>query len=36
VIKFQSFYFTNIPEGHRPMWIYTVYAGMSTGKYNNN
>ena len=23
----------NIPEGHRPMWIYTMYAGMSTGKY---
>ena len=35
--KFQSFkaYFNNIPEGHRPMWIYTMYAGMSTGKYND-
>jgi len=28
-------YFNNIPEGHRPMWIYTMYAGMSTGKYND-
>ena len=27
-------YFDNIPKGHRPMWIYTMYAGMSTGKYN--
>ena len=27
-------YFNNIPEGHRPMWIYTMYSGMSTGKYN--
>ena len=37
VSKFQSFkvYFNNIPEGHRPMWIYTMYAGMSTGKYND-
>ena len=27
---FKSFkvYFNNIPEGHRPMWIYTMYAGM--------
>ena len=35
--KFQSFkvYFNNIPEGHRPMCIYTMYAGMSTGKYND-
>jgi len=34
---FKSFkvYFNNIPEGHRPMWIYTMYAGMSTGKYND-
>jgi len=23
------------PEGPRPMWIYTMYAGMSTGKYND-
>jgi len=28
-------YFNNIPEGHRPMWIYTMYAGMLTGKYND-
>ena len=37
VYEFQSFkvYFNNIPEGHRPMWIYTMYAGMSTGKYND-
>jgi len=36
-VKFQSFkvYFNNIPEGHRPMWIYTMYARMSTGKYND-
>ena len=36
-IKFQSFkvYFNNIPEGLRPMCIYTMYAGMSTGKYND-
>ena len=27
-------YFNNIPECHRPMWIYTMYAGMSTGKCN--
>ena len=27
-------YFDNIPKGHRPMWIYTMYAGMSTGKCN--
>ena len=35
--KFQSFkvYFNNIPEGHIPMWIYIMYAGMSTGKYND-
>ena len=35
--KFQSFKvdFNNVPEGHRPMWIYTMYAGMSTGKYND-
>ena len=35
---FKSFkvYFNNIPEGHRPMWIYTMYAGMSTGKYKNS
>ena len=27
-VIFQSFkvYFNNIPEGHRPMWIYTMYA----------
>jgi len=30
-----TFYFNNIPERHRPMWIYTMYAGMSTGKYND-
>jgi len=30
-----KFYFNNIPEGHRPMWIYTMHAGMSTGKYND-
>ena len=28
-------YFDNIREGHIPMWIYTMYAGMSTGKYND-
>jgi len=26
-------YLNNIPEGHRP--IYTMYAGMSSGKYND-
>ena len=37
IIQFQSFkvYFNDIPEGHRAMWIYTMYAGMSTGKYND-
>jgi len=28
-------YFNNIPEGHRHMWIYTMYTGMSTGKHND-
>ena len=28
-------HFNNIPEGHIPMWIYIMYAGMSTGKYND-
>jgi len=36
-VTLQSFkvYFNNIPEGLRPMWIYTMYADMSTGKYND-
>ena len=34
-LKVFKVYFNNIPEGHRPMWIYTMYAGMSTGKYND-
>jgi len=33
---FSKFIFNNIPEGHIPIWIYTMYAGMSTGKYIDN
>jgi len=33
-LKFKV-YFNNIPEGHIPMWIYTMYAGMVKGKYND-
>ena len=35
-VKCFKVYFNNIPEGHRPMWIYTMYASMSTGKYKNS
>ena len=38
VYSFKVFkvYFNKKPEGHKPMWIYIMYARMSTGKYNDN